>query len=215
MNIIFLGAPGAGKGTQADNVSRIYNIPSLSTGVILREAVKAGTSLGVVAKGYMDSGSLVPDEVVIGIIKDRLTNPDCQRGFILDGFPRTEGQADALEVMGVRIDLVIDIFVPDEKIISRMGGRRSCPLCGATYHVEYNPSKDTKTCDADGAELVLRDDDKPETVAKRLSTYHEKTAPLTKYYSARGKLVTVVGCEEVADTTKATIAEIERLLAKK
>lgn len=215
MNIIFLGAPGAGKGTQAENVSKKYNIPMLSTGVMLREAVKAGTEMGKAAQSYMDSGKLVPDEVVIGIISDRLKMDDCADGFILDGFPRTVVQADALEAMGVNIDVVIDIEVADETIVQRMGGRRCCANCGSSYHVEFKPSKDGKTCDNCGTELTTRRDDHPEVVADRLKTYHEQTAPLKNYYGGKGKLKTVVGQIEVADTTRLTLEALASVEAGK
>ena len=209
MNLIFLGAPGAGKGTQAEVVCKELNIPAISTGNMLREAVKNGTPAGLAAKAYMDRGDLVPDEVVIGILKDRIAEDDAKNGFILDGFPRTVAQAEALEKMGVNIDLVIDIEVPDEKIIERMTGRRVCAKCGASYHTVYNPSKDSKNCDKCGEELTIRKDDAPEVVKSRLATYHEQTEPLKEYYSKTGKLAVVVGQEEVADTTALTLGLIE------
>ena len=209
MNIIFLGAPGAGKGTQAENVSQKYGIPSVSTGAIIREAIKNGTEMGLAAKAYAESGALVPDEVVIGIIKDRLAQGDCRNGFILDGFPRTVPQAEALEKMGVVIDVVISIEVPDEAIVRRMSGRRVCPACGASYHVEYRPSKDGVTCDACGSELGIRKDDDPDVVRKRLVQYHDQTEPLKEFYGLRGKLRTVIGQEQVADTTRLTFEVIE------
>jgi len=209
MNLIFLGAPGAGKGTQAEKVSEKYGIPAISTGVIIREAIKNGTETGIAAKAYTDRGALVPDEVVINIIKERLGKADAQEGFILDGFPRTVPQAEALETMGVNIDLVVDIEVPDEKITQRMGGRRACPKCGSTYHVDYKPSKDGKTCDQCGSELTIRPDDKPEVVMDRLSVYHKQTEPLIDFYKQRGKLVVVEGQEEVQDTTALTYKAIE------
>lgn len=215
MNIIFLGAPGAGKGTQAENVSKAYNIPTLSTGVMLREAVKEGTELGIAAKAFMEAGNLVPDDVVIGIIRDRLGNPDCDGGFILDGFPRTVVQAEALEKMGVQIDAVVDIEVPDEEIARRMGGRRVCSNCGSSYHIEYKPSKDGKTCDNCATELTVRRDDVPEVVLDRLRVYHEMTAPLIDYYGKKGKLKTVVGQIEVKDTTRLTFEALEAVKAGK
>ena len=205
MNIIFLGAPGAGKGTQAENASNHFGIPAISTGNIIREAIANGTEMGTEAKKYTSTGALVPDEIVIGIIKERLAKDDCKNGFILDGFPRTVPQAQALDRMGVRIDRVVNIEVEDERIIRRMGGRRACPVCGATYHVEYKPSTDGVHCDLCGAELTIRNDDKPEVVLNRLETYHQLTEPLKDYYEAKGILKTVIGQEEVKDTTALTL----------
>ena len=210
MNIIFLGAPGAGKGTQAEKVSERLGIPAISTGAIIREAIRSETEMGRAAKAYTDNGALVPDEVVIGIIKERLAADDCRNGFILDGFPRTVPQAEALDAMGVIIDLVIDIEVPDDKIVARMSGRRVCGNCGASYHVEYKPSKDGKTCDVCGTELSVRRDDAPEVVKSRLAVYHEQTEPLKAYYEKTGKLKIVVGQIEVADTTRLTFEAVER-----
>lgn len=209
MNLILLGAPGAGKGTQAEVICDKLQIPAISTGNILREAVKNGTELGIKAKGYMESGALVPDEVVIGILKDRIAEDDCKNGFILDGFPRTVPQAEALEKMGVVIDKVVEIFVPDEKIEQRLSGRRVCEVCGASYHVDYKPSKVDGVCDKCGGKTVQRKDDQPETIKERLRVYHEQTAPLKDYYAKRGKLTVVEGQEEVADTTKLTLKAIE------
>jgi len=208
MNIIFLGAPGAGKGTQAENASAELNIPAISTGVILREEVASGSERGAKAKSFMESGALVPDDIIIDIIKQRVAKPDCAGGFILDGFPRTVPQAEYLEKAGVNIDLVIDINVSDERITARMGGRRVCP-CGTSYHIAYKPSKDGKTCDSCSAELSIREDDKPEVVLSRLKTYHKQTAPLKDFYSGRGKLKTVIGQEEVKDTTRLTMEVIK------
>ncbi len=209
MNIIFLGAPGAGKGTQAENVSARYNIPAISTGAIIREAIKTGTEMGLAAKAYTEKGALVPDEVVIGIIKERLAKEDCKDGFILDGFPRTVPQAEALDSMGVKIDMVISLEVSDDTIVTRMSGRRVCANCGASYHVEFKPSKDGATCDSCGTELSIRRDDSPEVVKSRLDIYHEQTEPLKAYYEKTGKLITVVGQVEVADTTALTFKAIE------
>ncbi len=209
MNLIFLGAPGAGKGTQAEVVCNELNIPAISTGNMLREAVKNGTPAGLAAKECMDKGDLVPDEIVIGILKDRIAQDDAKNGFILDGFPRTVSQAEALENMGVQIDKVVEIHVADEKITSRMSGRRVCEGCGNSYHIEYKPTKVEGICDACGAKVVQRVDDKPETVLSRLATYHEKTAPLKDFYAAKGKLVTVEGQEEIADTSKLTLAAVK------
>ena len=209
MNLILLGAPGAGKGTQAEVICNAKGIPAISTGNMLREAVKNGTESGLMAKKYMDAGELVPDEVVIGILKDRIAQPDCEKGFILDGFPRTVPQAEALEKMGINIDKVVEIYVPDEKIAQRLGGRRVCESCGNSYHVDYKPTKVEGVCDACGGNVVIRKDDEPATVLERLKVYHEKTAPLKDFYEKRGKLKTVVGQEEVAETSRLTLEALE------
>ena len=209
MNLILLGAPGAGKGTQAEVICSALKIPAISTGNILREAVKNETKCGLEAKSYMESGQLVPDEVVIGILKDRIAQDDCKNGFILDGFPRTVPQAEALDKMGVNIDKVVEIFVPDETIQMRLSGRRVCEKCGNSYHVDFKPTKVDGVCDACGGKTVIRKDDEPQTVSDRLKVYHEKTAPLKDYYEKQGKLVTVVGQEEVSETSKLTLAAIE------
>lgn len=208
MNLILLGAPGAGKGTQAEVISEALGIPQISTGNILREAVKNGTEFGLKAKTAMDSGALVSDEVVIGILKDRIAEDDCKNGFILDGFPRTVPQAEALEQMGVNIDKVIEISVPDETIQKRLSGRRVCEKCGASYHTEFKPTKIEGTCDKCGGATVIRKDDQPETVIERLNVYHEQTAPLKDFYAKLGKLETVIGQEEVADTSKLTLKAV-------
>ena len=209
MNLIFLGAPGAGKGTQAEIVSERYGIPAISTGAIIREAIKNQTPMGIAAREYTDKGALVPDDVVIGIIKERLQKDDCANGFILDGFPRTVPQAEALDRMGVRIDKVISIEVADEDIVRRMSGRRVCDKCGASYHIEYKRSADGETCDKCGTTLSIRRDDMPEVVLSRLETYHETTEPLKDYYSGRGILKLVVGQEKLDDTTRLTAEAIE------
>ena len=209
MNLIFLGAPGVGKGTQAEIVSEKFSIPTVSTGNIIREALKNGTEMGLQAKSYIDAGKLVPDEVVIGIIKDRLSKDDCANGFILDGFPRTIPQAEALDAMGIVIDKVVDIEVSDEKIVKRMSGRRTCPNCGASYHIEYKKPAKEGICNNCSSELTIRKDDKPEVVLDRLNVYHEQTEPLKDYYAASGKLVIVEGQEEVADTTALTLKALE------
>lgn len=209
MNLILLGAPGAGKGTQAEVIAEAKKIPQISTGNILREAVKNGTEYGLKAKAAMDSGSLVSDDVVIGILKDRIAEDDCKNGFILDGFPRTVPQAEALEAMGVKIDKVIEIYVPDEKIQKRLSGRRVCESCGASYHTEFKPSKTEGKCDKCGGNTVQRKDDQPETVIERLKVYHDQTAPLKEYYSAKGILETVTGQEEVSETSKLTLKAVE------
>ena len=209
MNIIFLGAPGAGKGTQAEIVSAKLAIPTVSTGNIIRAALKNGTPMGLQAKSYIEAGKLVPDEVVIGIIKDRLAEDDCKNGFILDGFPRTIPQAEALDAMGITIDKVIDIEVADERIAKRMSGRRVCKACGNSYHLEYKKPAVAGVCDACGGELVQRKDDAPETVLERLKVYHDETEPLKSYYEKQGKLFIVEGQEEVAATTALTLKALE------
>ena len=209
MNLILLGAPGAGKGTQAEVVCQHLYIPAISTGNILRESVKQGTELGRRAKSYMDAGELVPDEILIDIIKERLAQPDCKGGFILDGFPRTVPQAEALDRMGVPIDRVIEISVADDRIVERMSGRRVCEKCGSSYHTLYKPSKDGKTCDHCGGRLIQRADDAPETVRERLKVYHRQTEPLKSYYERKKILAVVQGREEIADTTRATLAVLE------
>ena len=209
MKLILLGAPGAGKGTQAEVISQHLGIPTISTGNIIREALKSGSEMGRKAKSFMDSGKLVPDDVVIGIIQERLAQPDCAKGFILDGFPRTIPQAEALDRMGIDIDRVVDIEVADETIARRVSGRRVCPGCGATYHVDYKKPAVEGVCDRCSDTLVQRKDDQPDTVQERLNVYHEQTEPLKTYYAACGKLVIVEGQEEVADTTRLTLAAIE------
>lgn len=205
MNLILLGAPGAGKGTQAEVISDALNIPQISTGNILREAVKNGTDYGIKAKEAMESGSLVSDEIVIGILKDRISEDDCKSGFILDGFPRTVPQAEALDNMGVKIDKVVEVFVPDEVIKQRVSGRRVCEACGATYHIEFKPSKVDGVCNKCGGKTIIRKDDQPETVIERLSVYHKQTEPLKDYYKKQNKLETVVGQDKVEDTSKLTL----------
>ena len=204
MKLILLGAPGAGKGTQAEILCKELNIPTISTGNILRAAVKNGTPIGLKAKEYMDAGKLVPDEVVIGLIKEKLASDSCKNGFILDGFPRSIPQAEALDAMGIKMDVVLSLEVADEKIVERMSGRRVCH-CGASYHVAYLPPKTEGICDKCGAELYIRDDDAEATVRKRLDTFHAQTEPLKDYYGAKGILVTVEGREEVEDTSAAVL----------
>jgi adenylate kinase len=211
MNLIIMGAPGAGKGTQSENISAKFNIPAISTGDILRAAIKNGTELGIQAKSYIDAGKLVPDTVVIDIIKEHLATDACKNGFILDGFPRSIPQAEALDAMGVQIDAVLSLEVPDETIVTRMSGRRTCPGCGASYHVLYKPSAKADVCDKCGADLVIRADDKPETVLNRLKTFHDQTEPVKSYYAAKNKLICVVGQEEVADTTKLVFEALSKI----
>ena len=212
MKLIIMGAPGAGKGTQSEKISAKWNIPSVSTGDMLRAAVKEGTELGKAAKTCMDAGQLVPDEIVIGIIKDYLSSDKCKDGFILDGFPRSIPQAEALDAMGVKIDAVLSIEVPDEKIVERMSGRRVCQ-CGASYHVAYKAPKVAGICDNCGAALYTRDDDAAETVLKRLETYHNTTEPLKDFYAAKGLLICVAGREEVKDTTADVMSALSKFEA--
>ncbi len=203
MKIIMLGAPGAGKGTQAKKIAAKYGIPHISTGDIFRANIKEGTELGKKAKTYMDQGLLVPDELVVDLVVDRLHQDDCKKGYVLDGFPRTIPQAEsldaALEKTGEKMEYAIDVNVPDENIINRMGGRRACVGCGATYHIVYNPTKVEGICDACGEKLILRDDDKPETVQKRLGVYHEQTQPLIDYYTKAGILKEVDGTVDMEE----------------
>ena len=208
MKLILLGAPGAGKGTQADILSQRLNIPTISTGNILRAAVKNGTPVGLKAKEYMDAGKLVPDEVIIGIVAERLAEPDCANGYILDGVPRTIAQAEALEAAGITFDTVLSIEISDEEIVERMGGRRACTACGATYHVVSAPPKAEGKCDKCGADLVLRDDDKPETVKNRLAVYHTETEPLKDFYAKRGNLKSVDNQPTIEATTKVVLAAL-------
>ena len=209
MKLIMLGAPGAGKGTQAKRIAAKYGIPHISTGDIFRANIKNGTELGKKAQTYMDQGLLVPDELVCDLVVDRIQQSDCEKGYVLDGFPRTIPQAEALtaalEKLGTGIDYAINVEVPDANILNRMGGRRACLGCGATYHVEFNAPKQEGVCDTCGAELVLRDDDKPETVQKRLNVYHEQTQPLIDYYTKAGKLAEVDGTKDMDDVFAAIV----------
>ncbi len=209
MKLIMLGAPGAGKGTQAIVLSERYNIPTISTGVIIRAAIKNGTETGLMAKDYIEKGLLVPDNVVIGIIKDRLGEDDCKNGFILDGFPRTIPQAKALDKFGVEIDKVLDIEVPDSHIVERLSGRRECSKCGATYHLVNNPSKKGSLCERCGGELVCRKDDAPETILSRLEVYHSQTEPLIDFYKEKGILFVADGTKGVDATTEEIISVLE------
>ena len=208
MKIILLGAPGAGKGTQAERISRQYNIPTLSTGEILRSQVRGGTELGLQAKEYMDKGELVPDALVVGMVAAFLSSDENKNGYILDGFPRSIPQAEALDSMGITIDKVLSIEVADETIVERMSGRRVCPKCGASYHVKYNPPKTEGVCDECGADLIIRADDNEATVKERLNVYHKQTEPLKDFYAKKGNLVTVQGCEKVDDTTALVFAAL-------
>ena len=203
MKLILLGAPGAGKGTQADILSKLLNIPTISTGNILRAAIKNGTPVGLEAKSYIEAGKLVPDAVIIGIIRERLAEPDCRNGYILDGVPRTIPQAQTMEDMGIEIDCALSIEVEDEVIVRRMSGRRTCKECSATFHVENNPPRTEGKCDFCGGELTIRADDAPETVRKRLITYHQETEPLKAFYAERGKLREVQNQPTIEATTAA------------
>ncbi len=209
MKIIMLGAPGAGKGTQAKMLADKYMIPHISTGDIFRANIKNGTELGQKAKTYMDQGLLVPDELVCDLVVDRVQQDDCAKGYILDGFPRTIPQAEALDAalanIGAKIDYAVNVEVPDENIVNRMSGRRACVACGATYHIVYNPTKVEGVCDRCEKELILRDDDKPETVTKRLNVYHEQTQPLIDYYTKQGSLVEVDGTMSMDDVFNAIV----------
>lgn len=213
MKIIMLGAPGAGKGTQAKMIADKYGIPHVSTGDIFRANIKNGTQLGMEAKQYMDKGLLVPDELTVKILLDRVAQDDCKNGYVLDGFPRTIPQAEVLDKalgeLGEKIDYAIDVDVPDENIVKRMGGRRACLSCGATYHIEHVPPKKEGICDVCGQELVLRDDDKPETVQNRLNVYHEQTQPLIEFYQTKGVLKTVDGTRDMKDVFAAITAILE------
>jgi adenylate kinase len=202
MKLILLGAPGAGKGTQAEIISKKLNIPTISTGNILRAAVKNGTPIGLKAKEYMDAGKLVPDEVIIGVISERLKEADCANGYILDGVPRTIAQAEALEAAGIHFDHVLSLEISDEEIEARMTGRRTCHACGATYHIVANPPKQEGVCDACGGALEQRKDDQPETVRNRLKIYHEETEPLKDFYKSRGLLKLVDNQPTIEATTK-------------
>jgi len=213
-----LGAPGAGKGTQAVILSERFNIPHISTGDIFRSNIKEGTELGKKAKEYIDKGLLVPDEITIGIVKDRLLQPDCRNGFILDGFPRTIPQAQyldkALEDMGIMLDAVINIYVSDDEIVRRMSGRRVCPSCGMSYHTDYNPPGKNGECSGCGTAVVQREGDREETVIKRLQTYHAQTEPLIDYYEKQGKILTVTGRDKIEDTTGELFSSLDSFRQK-
>ncbi len=201
MRLILLGAPGAGKGTQAELICESLNIPAISTGNILREAIRNETAMGKMAKELIESGELVPDDTIVSIIKERLSENDCANGFILDGVPRTVTQAEALDKLGVQIDKVVAIEVKDEDIIRRLSGRRVCSACGASYHLQYKPSREPESCDRCSGKLIVRKDDEPKTIVERLNTYHEQTEPLVDFYRQHDKLIVIEGQEEVKDTT--------------
>ena len=209
MKLILLGAPGAGKGTQADIIKKKLDIPTISTGNILRAAVKNGTPTGLKAKEYMDAGKLVPDEVIIGIINERLQEADCANGYILDGVPRTIAQAEAIETMGIRIDKVLELQVEDSVIVERMSGRRVCEKCGASYHILNKKSKVEGVCDLCGGKTVIRKDDQPATVLDRLKAYHEQTEPLVEFYRTRGKLAEIKFCPSIEETTAEVMKALE------
>lgn len=211
MNLILLGAPGAGKGTQAEIISDKYNIPTISTGNIIRAALKNGTEMGLKAKAYTEQGKLVPDDVVIGIIRERLVESDCKKGFILDGFPRTIPQAKALDDMNITIDAALSIEVADEEIVKRMSGRRVCEKCGASYHTEFKKPEIEGVCNNCDGNLVIRKDDEPETVLERLKVYHDQTEPLKDYYKAQDKLVLVQGQDDVRDTTELVLKALSEI----
>lgn len=211
MKLILLGAPGAGKGTQAEVISEKYSIPTISTGNIIRAALKNGTEMGLKAKAYTEQGKLVPDDVVIGIIRERLAESDCEGGFILDGFPRTIPQAKALDDMGITIDAALSIEVADSEIVKRMSGRRVCEKCGASYHTEYKKPKVEGVCNVCDGKLVIRKDDEPETVLNRLNIYHEQTEPLKDYYNKQNKLLIVEGQEDVKDTTALVLKALSEI----
>lgn len=211
MNLILFGPPGAGKGTQAEILKERFSIPTISTGNMIRDAIQKGTELGKMAKTIIDGGNLLADDVVVAMIKERLAQPDCENGFILDGFPRTIPQAEALDAMDVKIDAAVEIQLADEAIVARMSGRRTCPGCGNSYHMLYKQPQTEGICDGCGNALVIRDDDKPETVLERLKIYHKQTAPLAEYYAAKGLHRVVKGQEELADTTALMMKAVEDL----
>lgn len=203
MKLILLGAPGAGKGTQAAQIEKEYNIPAISTGQIIRETIAAGTALGNKMKGFIDRGELVPDDVVVEIVKERIKKDDCKNGYILDGFPRTVSQAMIMEKLPILIDVALELEVDEDIIVDRLSGRRVCSKCGATYHISGNPSEKEGICDKCGGTLELREDDVPEIIRRRLEVYNEQTKPLKDFYKERGLLLTVKGCDKVEDTTEA------------
>ena len=211
MKLILLGAPGAGKGTQAEIISETYKIPTVSTGNIIRAALENGTEMGLKAKAYTEKGELVPDDVVIGIIKERLSEDDCKNGFILDGFPRTIPQAKALDDMNISVDAALSIEVADSEIVKRMSGRRVCEKCGASYHTEFKRPLKEGVCNSCGGRLVIRKDDEPETVLNRLKVFHEQTEPLKDFYKAKEKLLLVEGQDDVKDTTALVLKALSEL----
>lgn len=213
MKLILLGAPGAGKGTQAAELEKEYNIPAISTGQIIREAIAAETALGNEVKAFIDRGELVPDSIVIEMVKERIKDDDCKLGYILDGFPRTISQAEIMEKLPILVDCALEIDVDEDIIVDRLSGRRVCKSCGATYHVTGNPSKKEGVCDKCGGALKMRDDDVPEVIRHRLEVYNEQTKPLKDFYAVRGKLITVKGQDKVEDTTKAIMKALRDIEA--
>lgn len=209
MKLIILAAPGAGKGTQAEKLSKHFGIPTISTGAILRKNIADGTDLGEIAKKYIDEGKFVPDDVMINIVSERLSEDDCKNGFILDGFPRTLKQAEALDKSEIEIDTVLNLEVEEQKIIERLSGRLECKKCGTTYHTEHRPPKVSGVCDNCGGELSTRADDKPDVIKKRLDVYHEQTEPLKKFYNEKGMLKVAIGCDGIDDTTAAVLKALE------
>lgn len=208
MKLILLGAPGAGKGTHGAAIRDRYHLPIISTGDLIRKAIQSGTETGEKAKAFVSAGQLVPDEIVIAMLKERIEQPDCQEGYILDGFPRTIAQAQALEEMGITIDRVIDLHVEDQVIVERLSGRLVCGECGASYHIQYSPPKEANICDRCNNTLSRRQDDEPATILERLRVYHEQTEPLREYYESRGKLYRVIGQEMVQETTRLVLEAV-------
>lgn len=214
MKLVLLGPPGAGKGTQAANLAKKYQIPAISTGHIIRTAISGQTPTGKIAEGFIARGELVPDDIVVELVRVRLGEADCQNGYILDGFPRTLAQAQIMDETSIGVDVVLNIEVADEKLVERLSGRRECKSCGAAYHVLYHPTADGKTCDECGGELVTRSDDVPEVIRKRLAVYHKQTEPLKEYYRIQGKLTTVQGQKELAETTCMVLSAVAEAEAK-
>lgn len=214
MKLVLLGPPGAGKGTQAEKISDKYNIPAISTGHIIRNAIADKTPVGVEAKTYIDRGELVPDSMVIKMVEERLKEDDCKNGYILDGFPRTVSQAEAMESLPIPIDMVLEILVDEDVIVDRLSGRRECNACGATYHVKANPPKREDVCDKCSGQLVRREDDVPDVIRNRISVYKKQTEPLEEYYEKKGLLVSVEGLNEVDDTTRAVIEAIDKKMSE-
>ncbi|MBQ4515928.1 MAG: adenylate kinase [Clostridia bacterium] len=214
MKLVLLGPPGAGKGTQAANLAKEYKIPAISTGHIIRTAISEKTPVGKIAEEFIKRGELVPDDTVVELVKVRLAEDDCKNGYILDGFPRTLAQAEIMDETSIGVDLVLDIDVPDEKLVERLSGRRECKKCGAAYHVLYNPTKNGETCDKCGGELVMRSDDVPEVILKRLEVYHKQTEPLKEYYTKQGKLTSIQGQKDLAETTRMVLDAVKEAGAK-